>query len=589
MRPSRRSAATCGAAVLVAAALAGPAGAAGTSTTNSRGSSGADRSAARPGATEDYLVLTRTAADAPVVAAKLRAQGVRVTTVNADIGVLTVRTAATDFRRRAAAVAGVQGVAADRVIGRAPSQDKYAVEKEGSRALEAGKQPSTRRAPSAARATSQGDPLDDNLWGMRMVKADQAHTVTLGNRRVKVGIMDTGVQADHPDIAPNFDARASRNFTTDIEAIDGPCEVATCIDPATVDDNGHGTHVAGTIAAASNDFGVSGVAPRATIVDVRAGQDSGYFFSGPTINALTYAGDAGLDVVNMSFYVDPWLYNCQGGAPEDTPEQAADQDTIIAGVNRALDYAHRKNVTLVAAAGNAHTDMADPGTDLSSPDYGEPTHPRTIDDDTCVNLPTENRHVIGVTSLGPSGKKADYSNYTTVPRSGEVEVSAPGGWFRDFFGTANYRANSNLILSTAPLKVLQEEGSVDEKGDVTEAGTALGVLKQCQTTPAPGTTACGYYQWLQGTSMASPHAAGVAALAVGAHGRSTGKAGFGMKPDAVATLLMRTATDHTCPAGGVQSYTREGRDATFTARCVGTTARNGFYGDGIVDAYDVVR
>ena len=45
-------------------------------------------------------------------------------------------------------------------------------------------------------------------------------------------------------------------------------------------------------------------------MNVRAGQDSGYFFLGPTVDALTYAADAGIDVVNMSFYVDPWLYNC---------------------------------------------------------------------------------------------------------------------------------------------------------------------------------------------------------------------------------------------------------------------------------------
>ena len=109
-----------------------------------------------------------------------------------------------------------------------------------------------------------------------------------------------------------------------------------------------------------NGFGLSGVAPRASIVNVRAGQDSGYFFVGPTVNALTYSGDAGLDVVNMSFYVDPWLYNCQGGVPEDTPEQARDQEVIIETVQRALDYAHGKGVTLVAAAGNQHLDMLTP-------------------------------------------------------------------------------------------------------------------------------------------------------------------------------------------------------------------------------------
>ena len=135
--------------------------------------------------------------------------------------------------------------------------------------------------------------------------------------KVRVGILDTGVDGDHLDLAPNFDAALSRNFTTDIPAIDGACEFAGCLDPADHDDNGHGTHVAGTIAAALNGVGISGIAPEAALVNIRGGQDSGYFFLGPVVNALTYAGDNGLDVVNMSFYVDPWLYNCHGGAPED--------------------------------------------------------------------------------------------------------------------------------------------------------------------------------------------------------------------------------------------------------------------------------
>ena len=431
---------------------------------------------------------------------------------------------------------------------------------------------------------------------MRMIKADQAHTRTLGNRRVKVGIMDTGVQADVPDIHPNFDYRASRNFTTDIPGVDGPCEVAnSCVDYVGTDDNGHGTHVAGTVAAAMNGFGLSGVAPKATIVQVRAGQDSGYFFAGPTVNALTYSGDAGLDVVNMSFYVDPWLYNCAGGAPEDTPEQAADQDVIIETMTRALNYAHRRGVTLVGSAGNSHTDLANPGIDETSPDFpANSAHPRTIDNDTCKDLPVEGPHVLGITALGPSGKKSDFSNWTTEPRSGEVELSAPGSWLRDGFGTPSFRSYTNLILSTYPVKALQEatpDPLVDPAGNITPAGQAVGVIKQCQASPAPGTQACGYHHWLQGTSMASPHASGVAALAVGKHGRVQKRSGFGMNPDAVRRLLVRTATDHTCPAGrpSVQEYLREGRDDTYTATCVGSAERNGFYGAGIVNAWGAVR
>ena len=66
-----------------------------------------------------------------------------------------------------------------------------------------------------------------------------------------VGIIDTGIDASHPDIAPNFNAALSRNFTSDIPLIDGPCNQEpdhSCNDPADVDEAGHGTHVAGSSA-----------------------------------------------------------------------------------------------------------------------------------------------------------------------------------------------------------------------------------------------------------------------------------------------------------------------------------------------------
>ncbi len=588
---SSRALAACGTAALVAAALAGPAGA-GTSS----------RTADHTGRTQNYLVLVKPGSDAAAVAAGLRSQGAQVTSVNEQVGLVAAGSDDADFRSRAAVLAGVQGVAADRAIGHSPkdqvSKDRVSkdqvskdrvieVEQENRLAARSGQ--TVRPADKPERRTAKGDPLDSYLWGMRMIHADRAHARTLGKRKVLVGVMDTGVQGDHPDLHPNFDAARSRNFTTDMVDVDGPCERPGCVDPADVDHNGHGTHVAGTIAAAMNGFGVSGVAPGVSIVNVRAGQDSGYFFAGPTVEALTYSGDAGLDALNMSFYVDPWLYNCRGGAPEDSPEQAADQDVIIESVTRALRYAHRKGVTLLGAAGNAHTDMAEPGTDRSSPDYGEPPHDRTIDNATCFNLPAEGPHVLGITALGPSGRKADYSNYTTRPRSGEVELSAPGGWFRDGYGTETYRSNGNLILSTAPVGVLQQAGQVDDRGDITPAGETAGVIRQCQAKPVRGTSRCGYYRWSQGTSMATPHATGVAALAISERGRPQARRGFGMDPDAVRRLLLSSATDHACPAGGVQDYTAEERPAEFTATCQGTPARNGFYGEGIVDALGVVR
>src|SRR3954447_5715955 len=323
-------------------------------------------------AAHSYVVLLERGAPIRTAVAALRAQGAKVTHVNRAIGVVTVTSKDPAFRTHGASIRGVQGVASNRSIGSAPAARPSRVEREHLYS------PTSARLHKVAKpdSTRFTDPLDSQLWGMRMIGADKAHAIDTGAKNVRVGIIDTGVDASNPDLAPNFDWDRSRNFTTDMPDIDGPCEYAGCVDPVGVDDGGHGTHVAGTVAASLNGMGVSGVAPKVDLVEVRAGQDSGYFFLQPTLDALTYAADAGIDVVNMSFYIDPWLYNCQGGAPQDSAAEAADQDTIIAAVGRALDYAHAGDVTLVAALGNNHEDVANPRVDTSSPDYGAPTHPR---------------------------------------------------------------------------------------------------------------------------------------------------------------------------------------------------------------------
>ena len=532
------------------------------------------------GTATSYLVLAKAGGSAQAVAQQLRAGGATVTSVNQDIGLVIATSSDAAFDAHVRALPGVQGVGHDRSIGFVPKANPSVVEHEAQLA-------GGIAAPAAKPTrTKAGDPLDSLLWGMNMINAPAAHAIDPGDHRVTVGVLDTGIDGNHPDLKANFSAKLSRNFVTDMPDIDGPCEFAGCVDPANWDDNEHGTHVAGTIAAAANGFGLTGVAPKVTLVNIRGGQDAGFFFLGPVTNALTYAGDIGIDVVNMSFYLDPWLYNCAGGAPEDSPAAAADQEVIIEAMTRALNYANAHDVTLVNSAGNEHQDMANPRHDTSSPDYGADPYERTISNATCVSLPAEGPHVLGTSALGPSGKKADYSNYTTDLAGGEIELSAPGGWFRDGFGTPSFRTNENEILSTAPTHVLQEKGEVDANGNITPAGAALGVQKACNDQGE-----CGFYQYLQGTSMASPHAAGVAALAISAHGRKDADPARGLTwdPASVAALLASTATDHACPAGGVQSYIQEGRSAEFDATCVGTADFNGFYGAGIVNALGVVR
>ncbi len=524
---------------------------------------------AEPTTVRTFTVVAEDGFSADAALAAIRSAGGTVVSRTDEVGVFQVTSDRADFATKATAAAALIGAAEQKAIGRKPKLDR--VEQEHLLAVAAAKGTGKQRGKKL-------DPLDDKLWGLEMIRADKARKIEPGDRRVTVGVLDTGVDAAHPDIAPNFNWALSRNFAPDIPEIDGECEVASCLDPAGTDDGGHGTHVAGTIGAAANGFGLSGVAPKVSLVNLKGGQDSGYFFLNPVVNALLHAGRSGLDVVNMSFYVDPWLYNCTAN-PADSPEAQAAQRATIRAMKRALTYAHNRGVTLVGALGNNHEDLGDPRTDVSSPNYGDVApYPREIDNDSCWDLPAEGPHVISVSSVGPSGKKADYSNYGTE----QTAVAAPGGWFRDGFGTDTFRTDANMILSTYPKKVLQEEGTVDEAGNVVP-GAETFVFKECKANGQ-----CGYYTYLQGTSMAAPHASGVAALIVSRHGKPQGRGGFGLAPKLVEKHLLRTATERACPEPRLQTYTDEGRPAEFDAYCDGSVNFNGFYGHGIIDAYAAV-
>jgi subtilisin family serine protease len=501
---------------------------------------------------EYVVVYEQGMSDADARAAVADAGG-EIIDENSAVGVATVRSAAADFKERAAGEGALVGAADNRPIGRAgPKQ----LTPPGTAARDWKRPP---REP-------QAEPFAAAQWDMAMIGADTrgSYRTQQGDRDVLVGIIDTGVDASHPDIAPNFDNSLSRNFTVDMPDVDGPCEEESdqsCEDPPTEDPFGHGTHVAGTVGAPLNGVGIGGVAPGTRLVNLRAAQDSGYFFLKGTVDALTYAGDNGIDVVNMSFFVDPWLYNCPSN-PKDTPEQSAEQRTIIAGIQAALRYAHERGVTLVASAGNQDDDLGDPEPESGSPNHpgsGEPIEDRDADN-SCLTLPTEGDNVLAVTALGPSKRKSYYSNYGIS----EADLSAPGGDTND----TPPPSPGNQVLSAYP-------------NDLAKAALAAGANPANYPTDGQGN----YWRYLQGTSMASPHAAGVAALVVAEHGkRDRRHDGLTLDPGTVEKVMRRQATDTPCPEPRRFVYPPPRNTDQYTAVCEGSRDRNGFYGDGIVNA-----
>src|SRR6185436_18550111 len=126
------------------------------------------------------------------------------------------------------------------------------------------------------------------------------------------------------------------------------------------DDNGHGTHTAGTIAAASNGIGIVGVAPNVKIAGIKAGNADGFFFPEAVVCSFMWAATHGINITNNSYFADPWLFNCRNDA---------EQRAIWNAERRAIGYAQHNGVLVVAAEGNESTDLSHPTTDVISPDF----------------------------------------------------------------------------------------------------------------------------------------------------------------------------------------------------------------------------
>jgi thermitase len=255
------------------------------------------------------------------------------------------------------------------------------------------------------------DELLPRLWGMAKIEAPKAWGVTTGSRQVKVAIVDTGVDYNHPDLR----GRTTKGF----DYING--------DGDAMDDNEHGTHCAGSAAAGINDGGVVGVAPNVTIVPVKVLDAEGSGSYSSVANGIIYAADENVNVISLSL-----------GGPTTSPT-----------LESAVRYAKDKGILVVAAMGNDGDDV--------------PQYPAAIPGVLGVGATTSKDEIAYFSSRG---------NHISVSAPGDLIMSCiPGGKYERFSGTsmacphvaglAALVKSKHPTLGAADLRARIEKGAQD--------------------------------------------------------------------------------------------------------------------------------
>lgn len=337
----------------------------------------------------------------------------------------------------------------------------------------------------------------DLQWGHDAVDAPEAWDLGYRGAGARVAVLDGGFDLDHPDLQPNINLALSMDFTGE------------GLQYTLGDTFSHGTHTAGTIAAADNGFGTIGIAPEAELVLVKVLGDAGSGSFADVISGIVYAADADADVISMSLgaYLDK-----NGFCDDDGCATAQEVIGLINANKRAVNYAYQQGSTVIASAGNSGLDF---------------DHTNNL-----VHIPSDLPHVLSISATAPIGWATDpgnifldnlasYSNYG----QSAIDFGAPGGDFA-------YPGNEGCVIA--------------------------GLARPCWVFDLVFSTGNGGWYWSAGTSMAAPHAAGVAAIIIG-------KNGGDMNPEDVEEALSLSADD------------------------LGKPGNDDAYGGGRVNAYNAVK
>ena len=293
-------------------------------------------------------------------------------------------------------------------------------------------------------------------WGAVAMHAREAEAVNVKRAPVTVAVVDSGVEDTHPDLEGRVDT--SRSVKCSVNG------VATQDFYGWRDEFYHGTHVAGIIAANHNDIGIDGIAPEASIVAIEATNDNRLIYPEYVTCAFMWAASHGVDVVNNSYSMDPWVY----WSPTD-PEQAAG----LEAATRSIKYAQGKGLAVIAAAGNEGVDIDNPTVDNGSPtDVPTPTKNRAVNGG--IRVPSMVDGVAQVSAVGQA--------YNVKPG-----LSLGRAEFSNYGNTIDFAAPGDQIYSTVPL-LFYPSG----------------------------------YAVADGTSMATPHVSGIAALIKSVHPELSG-------------------------------------------------------------------